>query len=349
MISLLQVGRAVAALLVVAFHASLATEAYTGSTAFEPLGFGWAGVQFFFVLSGFIIFRVHRSDIGKRESLHRYAFNRAARIYPLYLLVTLVLLPVWILAPTEPYHDDMASILASLLLVPQAHHPHLTVGWTLTHELLFYLLFALAIVDRRLLGVLVCWFAAVAAAAISGTALPFPLSFLLSINNLLFGFGMLAAWLVERRRFGGGTLLAGVVIFIAACYANASGKLLDDSRVLIIALGVGALLITLSSLAPNIERVSRRPMLLFLGEASYSIYLAHFPAISVACKLLAEVGGVSSGMTFGIAATAGVASGLALHLGIERPLQAALRRRRSIDVLALPRAAPADRTDVSPS
>jgi len=52
--------------------------------------FGHAGVDFFFVLSGFIIFFVHGKDIGKPSRLPHYVWRRFIRIYPVYWAVTLI-------------------------------------------------------------------------------------------------------------------------------------------------------------------------------------------------------------------------------------------------------------------
>ena len=49
--------------------------------------FAHAGVDFFFVLSGFIIYRVHRGDIGSPHRLSRYAWRRFVRIYPTYWII----------------------------------------------------------------------------------------------------------------------------------------------------------------------------------------------------------------------------------------------------------------------
>ena len=86
----LQSGRAVAATLVLLFHlgATIASEKYFGIQWFSiPFSFGDSGVDFFFVLSGFIIFYVHKSDLGRPTTLKSYIYKRITRIYPVYLIV----------------------------------------------------------------------------------------------------------------------------------------------------------------------------------------------------------------------------------------------------------------------
>lgn len=63
----IQAGRAVAAIMVVAYHANdfvLPLRLYDGRIAWRGFGMGYVGVEFFFVLSGFIMFYVHRQDFG---------------------------------------------------------------------------------------------------------------------------------------------------------------------------------------------------------------------------------------------------------------------------------------------
>src|SRR5580692_2096905 len=91
----IQLARGAAAVLVVLYHAGrgLALPQYLGHV---PLGglfnFGHAGIDFFFVLSGFIIFTVHHGDIGRPSALPRYVWRRLARIYPIYWVVTAIVI-----------------------------------------------------------------------------------------------------------------------------------------------------------------------------------------------------------------------------------------------------------------
>ena len=73
----LQIGRGIAALIVVLFHNSSISgiEKYFPQKYLGLLSFGNAGVQFFFVLSGFIIFLVYAKDIGEQQRFVRF-FSR---------------------------------------------------------------------------------------------------------------------------------------------------------------------------------------------------------------------------------------------------------------------------------
>jgi peptidoglycan/LPS O-acetylase OafA/YrhL len=75
----LQIGRGFAALFVVLFHLNNSVWGigkYFRDPFSQALGFGNAGVQFFFVLSGFIIYLVHADDIGVPEQFRRLVFKK---------------------------------------------------------------------------------------------------------------------------------------------------------------------------------------------------------------------------------------------------------------------------------
>ena len=61
--------------------------------------YGLLGVDFFFVLSGFIIMYAHMDDERNTASVKRYAFKRLARIYPAYLPVGLGLIALYAALP----------------------------------------------------------------------------------------------------------------------------------------------------------------------------------------------------------------------------------------------------------
>src|SRR4051794_40346773 len=87
----LEMLRAVAALLVVFFHTEFIFGSRTPTTPFGGMfAAGFRGVDLFFVLSGFIITYVHRTDVGRPWRLANYAFNRLARIYPAVWITTLL-------------------------------------------------------------------------------------------------------------------------------------------------------------------------------------------------------------------------------------------------------------------
>ncbi len=144
MIYSLQAFRGLSTLMVLSVHSASIVKSYFGNDVFlNNLHFGRGSVPYFFILSGFIIYYIHRQDIGNKAQVSDYIAKRAVRIYPIYWVVTLMLLPIWMFNPGigESYHREFSSLIMSLLLLPQNNPPHIEVAWTLTHELLFYLHF----------------------------------------------------------------------------------------------------------------------------------------------------------------------------------------------------------------
>ena len=201
----LQAGRALAAVLVVLFHlGGIVADAkyFNVPWVAAPFRFGDAGVEFFFVLSGFIIASAHAADISRPSRLIPYLQRRAIRIYPPYwivfALVCLLALPFGATRATLP--TDLGTLTEAWFLFPQdpavvggTGSPVIIAAWTLRYEVLFYLYFALLIVDLRL-GLLVAVGYAIAFASLRhqpGNV--FPLTFLLNPCVWLFGMGIVVA------------------------------------------------------------------------------------------------------------------------------------------------------------
>lgn len=106
---------------------------------------GVFGVDIFFVISGFIIYFITSKD----RSL--FLVKRVIRIVPLYWAFTLLLAVIALVLPDllKSAKFDLAHLGASLLFVPYwtegtLFSPMLKLGWTLNFEMLFYLIFFLA-------------------------------------------------------------------------------------------------------------------------------------------------------------------------------------------------------------
>ncbi len=346
----IQTCRAVAAILVVCFHlaGNLAKDKYFGvaAAAIERICFfgGTAGVAFFFVLSGFIIVRVHRRDFGLSQRLPPYLRKRLVRIYPTYLVV---FAGVYLLALTVPslrdaMPTDSLVLLKSLLLLPQdaavvggTGAPVIVVAWSLQYELVFYGLIALAIVHRALLALAVLLFVVHFAWYFLSGSRDFPGNFFASDLMLLFALGALAAVVVQRgwrlRRPLPWAALAALLFFgvgaAEAVWRGAGAKVLYD-----LGYGVTAAMLIVALVHAEEQQPARFRNRLFalLGDASYALYLIHFPLIAVLCKLAVAAGlRGSSGVAISFVSifVACIAASVLFHLWIERPLLRALSPR----------------------
>ena len=284
----IQALRAIAALMVLIAHVRANEVRASADALLSPwLLHGVAGVDLFFVISGFVMVWI-TGQSGQKPHIGRFLFNRAARIYPAAWLWTSVAIIGFVAAGTLSQWLSQSGILFSYLLLPQQNPPLLGVSWTLIHELYFYLVFAgLLLVPRRWLPIgLAVWAGLVAlvlgggnAAANPWTALAFhPLTF-----EFLLGAGI---GLIVRRwsiPHGGWIALAGVAAMLTGIVYL--GKFPDASHHTwwgrVIAYAPGASLIVLGLASLDRQGGWQLPgWLVWTGDRSYTLYLSHLIVIS---------------------------------------------------------------------
>lgn len=334
----LEMVRAVAALLVVCFHTPIILGIpLTALPVPSLVRSSYHGVDLFFVLSGFIIAHIHASDIGRPWRLANYAFNRIARIYPAVWMMTLIacLLSTagWGIVDTN-IRPGSWNAFASLFLLPQEGDAILNVTWSLKYELVFYLLFAGLILDRRLgLLLLVMWQFAVLTITLSGSFETYGLMrFYLRSISLEFGVGLGCAWLVAQPLFIASTqktltqwglLVGGVGVFIGGMVLRNHTHPADACC----ALGAGATILALVLLERS-DRLWVPNVMVLLGGASYAIYLVHYSAISLVAYALPHVlAGAVPPVLFGPAVAFGALAGIAFERAFDRPTRRLLRER----------------------
>ncbi|HFB54901.1 MAG TPA: acyltransferase, partial [Hellea balneolensis] len=144
--------RGFAALLVVLSHLLIIEQKYSPDHILGQWAeFGMVGVDLFFVISGFIMVYVTRVNMPPRPRTSlKFLFARFTRIYPLYWVISAALLAVYVWRPELVFSSqpEPPHILKSFLLWPDTLPPLLAVGWTLIHELGFYLVFAFFLLFR---------------------------------------------------------------------------------------------------------------------------------------------------------------------------------------------------------
>jgi peptidoglycan/LPS O-acetylase OafA/YrhL len=342
----LQALRGVACLLVVVYHTA-GIETFFG-LRFSPLHpaqwFGYAGVDLFFVLSGFIIASTSRADLGAAARLPRYVFRRLWRIFPAYWAALVFAVAYYAWSNPRPVFGTgwPAEWLDTLLLLPQPGGCRfLPVAWTLSYELMFYLAFAaLFLLPRRAaVPAVAAWAVAVLALAVAGHR-PGNRFAVLWVSPFVLEFlaGVAVAWCPVR--FGG---RAAVGLVAAAVAWGAVGTALafdsDPARLTytyplrVAVFGPAAALVVLAAVGWERSggQIGRR-WLRHVGDASYSIYLTHIPALLGVLYVSMSAGWSHRKFPHlvwvGAMLTAGVASGLLFHRFVERPLLRLAERRR---------------------
>jgi peptidoglycan/LPS O-acetylase OafA/YrhL len=338
----LELGRGIAALLVVLDHAGymVREDRYFGRDAFGGLLLNLhVGVDFFFVLSGFIISTVHWGDAGRRGLLPRYARRRFIRIFPPYWVILTFVVVTYTMSPQlgVARQHEWPNVVASYLLFPMPDQPVLGVGWTLMFEMAFYVLFAGYIVFGRLLfWIFVPWTIAILWAAAAGP-FDYPLNFLTSPYHLEFAMGVLVAACVRSsghlatRRLAA-LVTGGILIFAGCALAMGPSSVLETPIVGRLVFGAAAAAIIFGATkleATGSLRIPRAAQA--LGAMSYSLYLSHVVTESLFMRIAMKLpDAIRTPETAAILiSVAGVAGGWAFWRVIERPLLRGLRRRRA--------------------
>jgi exopolysaccharide production protein ExoZ len=131
-LEVLQCGRALAALAVLLHHSALGADAFAGTSpplATIIINYGSLGVDFFFILSGFIILSTHIDDPKRPAFAARYLRKRLIRIFVPYLPVCLGLIALYSILPQVSAADRNWSLLTSLRSCrPGARRPSLSRG-----------------------------------------------------------------------------------------------------------------------------------------------------------------------------------------------------------------------------
>ena len=351
-LELLQICRGIAALLVVLAHLSSLVRANCNVVlAGNFFASGWAGVDFFFVLSGFIIFRRHAMDIGNSSKFTEFSWRRLIRIFPIYWIVTILMIPVFYYVPHYGLGDELHPdvIVTSILLLPSYRAPIVFAGWTLVHEMCFYCIFGLLIADRSkwsrsIVGIWcisVGWFVWFPLSA-AITAHPW-IRVVFSPLNFEFALGCCAAWLVgmpraqKLPRISWGLLLGfgcGVFVMVFWVATNWS-RFVEAHRVPLFGLSsfmmvLGAAGIELSAGGTRQGLMHRiKPGFVLLGDASYSLYLLHGPMLSATWKageLVGVLSWVGLVVTAWILVLVCVIGACIFHLRVEKPMLRRLRR-----------------------
>lgn len=293
-LSTIEAGRGIAALLVVAVHArSHLLQAFGDFPLSSVFAFGHTGVDFFFVLSGFIILHVHADDVGKPSALGRYFQRRFTRIYPFYWIVFAVsALLVAVKRPLPPLTD----LVSSALLLPLPTQLLVPLAWTLQHEIVFYALFAMLIVHRDLgLMLLGGWFALIVCdlLGIGGNPTEGVLTNVHTVFDFEFFLGMLAAGILRRVHVPRPRtlLLLGVAAFLGLGAAENLGLVRGVASATHLGFGFTSMLIVLGAVEAERQGLLRAPRLLVaIGGATYAIYLTHLLTIGVLWQVLLACG-----------------------------------------------------------
>ena len=313
-IAILQAMRAVAAIGVLLLHAAGAANKHGGPMPlFSITRLGEAGVDMFFVLSGFILLH---ATVGRGRSCSDYALARFRRVFLPYWPVGLIMAAFTL--GSMPHFGGIRSWIASLTLLPVGE-PALNVAWTLQHEIVFYALVAAGYYSGWWRIGLSIWAAAILFFALSGSWAPVGLQTIDS--EFLMG---IMAWFVWKDGrlplISASSLILGVLAVSLLTFGQNIG--IDRAVPLGIAAGFAAILPWLVMGEQN-GLIQTPKALNFLGGASYSIYLVHALPLLLLTQIMADSRWY---VLFPVIGFAGLVAGIAYHLLVERRLLAWRRK-----------------------
>lgn len=337
----LQILRALAALSVVVAHAFHETRAIANTGGGEAAGRLAFGVDIFFVLSGFIMAHTSAGEFGQPGASLRFFTRRCARVIPLYWLLTSALLLGSAAAPSllNVPVGGVGHIVDSYLFIPDLRapgevRPVMALGWTLNYEMLFYVIFSIALLTP--IRYAMVWLSAQMAVMALGHLIVDPshvaASFWTDPIILEFLFGVYVALMFRAGwRVGGGVAAAMFTLGLAG-FVPLGGL---DQLAPFLRNGVpAALLVAAAALGPAASASRLVLGAVALGDASYSLYLVH-PFVLRPARLvwMKTVGAHLPAVLFAPCAVAAcIAVGFFVYRRAERPLtgyaQGLLRRRR---------------------
>jgi exopolysaccharide production protein ExoZ len=336
----IQYLRACAALMVVFHHAR---DQFTNFPAPFHTTAGQAGVDLFFVISGFVMVFVTTT----RERLPRqFLESRATRIIPIYWFYTV---SCFLLLCVEPqlFSANEASarhLILSLLFVPHAIaaipgelNPLVKLGWTLNYEVFFYVAFAAAMFVAAPWRILIttCMLAGLIAARPVGSILGLHFDGVAAFysNQIIgeFALGMLIARAYLNHKLNWiGPVPAVILIIFAFGSMVVGAPYMATARLAVF--GLPAAMILVGALAIESRgAIGRWPILLLIGDASYSLYLVQIFPIAVLRYLWRRLDLSVHGWPWAIlfvacSILAAVLLALFSYLTIERPSLRWLRR-----------------------
>ncbi|WMJ70873.1 acyltransferase [Stenotrophomonas sp. 24(2023)] len=328
----LQALRLVAALLVVITHASFYTHERLNSQMpiWSP---GAIGVDIFFVISGFVMMLTADSFINRPDGWKVFAARRVLRIVPMYWLATTIKLISLLVVPSVVLHAelDAVKVVLSYLLLPSTNvdgrfEPLLGVGWTLIFEMFFYAIFTIALLLRtNVIAFVGC---------VLGTCTVIALfrepgwnAATMYFNPIVCFFFVGMIYAVIKDKVDARVLLA---ISTVGLVALALGNLVFGMDIAAKARNVGgfltASLIVLFCIGAEPWLKGRIPKwVLFLGEASYALYLFH-PLISPAVpEVLKRLGIDAPAVSMVLSVVAALVGASIIHVAIEKPVTRWLR------------------------
>lgn len=328
----LQMLRAVAALLVVWAHSidRFAHHPSFQASFYHLQNLGAVGVDIFFCISGFIMSTV----ACRSKSVAEFAVKRACRILPILWLLLL-------------YHAVKSYIpfntfLQNLLLLPNTE-PVISLSWTLIFEWYFYVILAISLLVDKTRCIQITMYFIMATVVAGWIIRPSSTALLYYTNPIMLEFvlGVIVGLIWSRRpsipRWMAATLFTVGGIWLAATvftgYRDVSQSyytimgLRSLDRFLIWGIP-SAFLVAGVVFLPSIASSAFTKLMVYLGDASYSIYLVHLYGLAASIWILKRLPmHMNADISILLCLVMAAAFSCCFHSFIERPITRLLNKR----------------------
>lgn len=340
--------RAFAAILVVLFHiTSTVQTTYHGIFLWNIFRVGTIGIDFFFILSGFLLTYVHQHDRGDIKKLFPFLKKRFFRIFPSYWITFFIILGITLVWNTHEQGFILSpiSLVTNLTLFPSETRL-IPQSWTLSIEIYFYLFFGFLLLVRSLKIFLSLFFVylvgifAVSHFLFSQTQdyLLFVfrhsyLEFILSPYLAEFFLGCVACSLFLHKRLRVFfskkifLLLSVTTILFSFFVIGSSTHIAEFHRVVFVGIPLAFTILIVSCFEQR-KQMNKNRIGLILGDASYSIYLLHFFIITTTITLVGKLFVYSNEIYFLYLLLFAVSLGIPtlFWIFIDKPMQQFLKR-----------------------
>jgi len=292
-----QALRGLAAFLVLLYHTAAVQQSEVSPDNAAEMGYltgfwdqGFAGVDMFFVISGFIMVYITRNYVRSVSGWLGFFYARITRIYPLWWVFAGIMAVYFLVVYGQPASPKIIQpgqvgphLVQSFLLLPQKTFPVLSVGWTLVHEVFFYVIFGglLLFGARWRPWFMAVWAGLVVAMAFAiGSPRESATFFELLISPLALEFlaGALIGYLVIKPVKIPAvpvTVISGLALALALFIGiDVMSPHLTWHRVLVYTLPCAGLMWGLVTLECS-GRICLPKWTGAIGDASYSLYLSH--------------------------------------------------------------------------
>lgn len=308
-----------------------------------------SAVDFFFLISGFTMFYVYAKDFGKPFAWLDFLVRRAIRIVPMYWLISMLIAAVLLISPAlfSTLKFQLRHAIESFFFIPTINSagenfPMLNVGWTLSYEMYFYVLFGLAMlrtVRFALWTMGILFFASLLAGHASAYDSP-TLNVLFNELVMEFFLGGLAGYLALRgRRLQVPTAWILVAAGISAFALQFVAGEWPMGRLFTRGLPAFCILVGLVSLEVH-ARFTSPQWLLRIGDECYSLYLSHSIILALFFKMVVALGlirWVPADAFVPVAVLVAIMGARFTYTSVEKPLT---RRLNALWRSAMPTVAP---------